>query len=134
MKRTPVNPSEWGLQWSLNQGEVFEGITRHLHCSGQVALEPDAINNANALYQQNLISKVSVNDCIALALAQQESCTLLTGDARPQNPGPQNPGQITILDNIRELCALTPILSNSFSVGFRLSSTQPSTSYAVYRR
>ena len=42
MKRTPVNPSEWGLQWSLNQGEVFEGITRHLHCSGQVALEPDA--------------------------------------------------------------------------------------------
>ena len=45
-------------------------------------LKPDAINYANTLYQQNLISKVSVNDCIALALAQQESCALLTGDAK----------------------------------------------------
>lgn len=42
MKRTAVNPSDWGLQWSLNQAEIVEGATRHLHCSGQVALEPDA--------------------------------------------------------------------------------------------
>lgn len=42
MKRTAVNPTDWGLQWSLNQGEVFEGLTRRLHCSGQVALEPDS--------------------------------------------------------------------------------------------
>ena len=42
MKRTAVNPSDWGLQWSLNQAEIVEGVTRHLHCSGQVALEPDA--------------------------------------------------------------------------------------------
>lgn len=42
MKRTAVNPSDWGLQWSLNQAEIVEGLTRHLHCSGQVALEPDA--------------------------------------------------------------------------------------------
>ena len=42
MHRTPVNPTDWGLQWSMNQAEVYEGLTKHLHCSGQVALEPDA--------------------------------------------------------------------------------------------
>lgn len=45
-------------------------------------LKPNAVNYAHTLYQQNLISKLSVNDCIALALAQQESCALLTGDAK----------------------------------------------------
>lgn len=45
-------------------------------------LNPNTITNAISLYQQNLITKVSVNDCMALALAQQECCTLLTGDAK----------------------------------------------------
>ena len=41
MKRTAINPTDWGLQFSMNQGEVVQGLTRYLHCSGQVALEPD---------------------------------------------------------------------------------------------
>ena len=41
MKRESVNPWDWGLKWSMDQGEVIEGATRHLHCSGQVALKPD---------------------------------------------------------------------------------------------
>ena len=41
MKRTPVNPTDWGLQWSMNKAELVEGVTQTLHCSGQVALEPD---------------------------------------------------------------------------------------------
>jgi enamine deaminase RidA (YjgF/YER057c/UK114 family) len=41
MKRTPVNPTEWGLQFYMNQGEIVEGATRHLRCSGQVAVTPD---------------------------------------------------------------------------------------------
>lgn len=41
MQRKAVNPSDWGLAFSMNQGEVVEGLTRYLHCSGQVALEPD---------------------------------------------------------------------------------------------
>ena len=41
MKREAINPTEWGLQFSMNQGEVVEGLSRYLHCSGQVALEPD---------------------------------------------------------------------------------------------
>ncbi len=42
MERRAVNPWDWGLQFSMNQGEVIEGLTRHLHCSGQVSLIPDA--------------------------------------------------------------------------------------------
>jgi len=42
MNRTPINPSEWGLQWSMNQAELVEGVTRYLHFSGQVALVADA--------------------------------------------------------------------------------------------
>ncbi|UCC74993.1 MAG: RidA family protein [Gemmatimonadota bacterium] len=40
MKRTSVNPCDWGLRWSMNQGELVEGVTRYLHCSGQVAVAP----------------------------------------------------------------------------------------------
>lgn len=42
MKRIAVNPTEWGLNWSMNQAEIVEGLTRYLHFSGQVALEADA--------------------------------------------------------------------------------------------
>lgn len=41
MKRTPVNNASWGQQFHMNQGEVVEGATRHLHLSGQVALKDD---------------------------------------------------------------------------------------------
>ncbi|MDH3704552.1 MAG: RidA family protein [Acidimicrobiia bacterium] len=41
MERTAVNPTEWGLGFFMNQGEITEGATRHLRCSGQVALVPD---------------------------------------------------------------------------------------------
>lgn len=41
MKRTAVNPTDWGLQFSMNQGEIVTEATRTLRCSGQVALAPD---------------------------------------------------------------------------------------------
>ncbi len=41
MERTPVNPTDWGLQYRMNQGEIVEGATRYLRCSGQVDLTPD---------------------------------------------------------------------------------------------
>jgi enamine deaminase RidA (YjgF/YER057c/UK114 family) len=40
MKRVSVNPWDWGLQWSMDQGELVESVTRYLHCSGQVAVAP----------------------------------------------------------------------------------------------
>ena len=41
MKRNSVNPWDWGLKWSMDQGEIVEGASRHLHCSGQVSVTPD---------------------------------------------------------------------------------------------
>ena len=41
MKRESVNPWDWGLKWSMDQGEVVEGATRTLRFSGQIAARPD---------------------------------------------------------------------------------------------
>jgi len=41
MKRESVNPWDWGLKWSMDQGELVSGAERTLHCSGQVAVAPD---------------------------------------------------------------------------------------------
>lgn len=41
MKRESINPSEWGLQFSMDQGEVITGLTRQLNCSGQISVESD---------------------------------------------------------------------------------------------
>ena len=42
MNRTSINPTDWGLQFSLDQGEVVEGVSRHLRCSGQISVVPDS--------------------------------------------------------------------------------------------
>ena len=42
MKRTPVNPWTWSLQYGFNQGELVEGGTRVLYCAGQTALDENA--------------------------------------------------------------------------------------------
>ena len=41
MKRESINPTDWGLNYSFDQGEIIEGARRILHCSGQIAVEPD---------------------------------------------------------------------------------------------
>ena len=41
MKRQSVNPWNWGLKFNMDQGEVVQGASRHLHCSGQVSVTPD---------------------------------------------------------------------------------------------
>lgn len=41
MKRESVNPTEWGLQFSMDQGEIVQGATRHLRCSGQISAVED---------------------------------------------------------------------------------------------
>ena len=42
MQRTAVNPTDWGLAFQMNQGQIVEAATRTLRCSGQVALREDA--------------------------------------------------------------------------------------------
>ena len=41
MKPTSINPTGWGLAILMDQGEVVEGTTRTLRCSGQVSLHDD---------------------------------------------------------------------------------------------
>jgi enamine deaminase RidA (YjgF/YER057c/UK114 family) len=41
MKRTPVNPWPWSLQYAYNQAEVVEGHQRMLVCAGQTATDAD---------------------------------------------------------------------------------------------
>ena len=45
-------------------------------------LKPEFIDLANSYYQKNIATRVSANDCLALSLAQQEECALLTGDSK----------------------------------------------------
>lgn len=39
MKRTPVNPWQWSLNFGFNQAEVVEGQSRVLVCAGQTAVD-----------------------------------------------------------------------------------------------
>ncbi|TCC08746.1 RidA family protein [Kribbella soli] len=41
MERTAVNPVPWSLELGFNQGELVEGHTRTLYCSGQTAMNAD---------------------------------------------------------------------------------------------
>lgn len=41
MKRTSINPTNWGLAFQMDQGEIVEDATRYLRCSGQVDIRED---------------------------------------------------------------------------------------------
>lgn len=41
IERTAVNPVPWSLELGFNQGELVEGHTRTLYCSGQTAMDAD---------------------------------------------------------------------------------------------
>lgn len=41
MKRTPVNPWDWSLNFGFNQGEIIQGHKRELICAGQTAVDAD---------------------------------------------------------------------------------------------
>jgi hypothetical protein len=57
-----------------------------------MALESAAVDDTGSLYQRHRSSGVSVNDCMALALAKQEDCPLLTGDSALR--------QVSILEDV----------------------------------
>ncbi|XVV15348.1 RidA family protein [Actinoplanes sp. CA-131856] len=41
VKRTAINPVNWSLSLGFDQGELVEGHTRTLYCSGQTAMDAD---------------------------------------------------------------------------------------------
>ena len=61
MKRIPVNPWEWSKQYQFNQGEILEGVSRQLVCSGQTLIDaegkvqhPDDLRGQIAAAMDNL--------------------------------------------------------------------------------
>lgn len=55
-------------------------------------LQPDSVKFANTLFEENASLRISAHDCMALSLAKQECCTLLTGDAKLK--------QLAIVENV----------------------------------
>jgi len=84
MKRTAVNPTEWGLGFFMNQGEIIEGATRHLRCSGQVALVPDAdtelglgVAHAGDIAGQMAAALASVDELLAEAAMDRSNIVFI---------------------------------------------------------
>jgi len=69
VKRTPVNPWSWSLNFGYNQAEVVEGANRQLICAGQTAVDadgnpqhPDDMRNQITLALDNLEAVLSAAD------------------------------------------------------------------------
>ena len=62
MKRTSVNPTEWGLAFHMDQGEIIEGTTRYLRCSGQVDLkeDPDSEMGVSVEYPNDMPNQIEI--------------------------------------------------------------------------
>ena len=41
MERTAVNPWQWSVNFGFNQGELIEGASRTLFCTGQTSVDAD---------------------------------------------------------------------------------------------
>lgn len=61
LRRTPVNPWAWSLQFGYNQAEIIEGATRQVVCAGQTSVDaegspqhPGDMRNQIALTLDNL--------------------------------------------------------------------------------
>ncbi|HFE38730.1 MAG TPA: DUF3368 domain-containing protein [Gammaproteobacteria bacterium] len=74
---------EFGIS-DIQFSAELEGQHPELPAAGLklIELQSKAINAASTLLENNTQLKVSIYDCLALSLAQQERCTLLTGDGK----------------------------------------------------
>lgn len=78
MKRTSINPTDWGLQFSFDQGEVVEGATRHLRCSGQISVKPDSASDLGV----SVVSPEDIRGQMECALANVDAILDKAGMAR----------------------------------------------------
>ena len=84
---------EFGLPDVLFEYELHENHADLPEKGLQVlVLEDAAVEDTGSLYARHRSSGVSINDCMALALARQEDCPLLTGDAALR--------QVSILEDV----------------------------------
>ena len=74
MKRESVNPTDWGLKFCMDQGELVAGVSRYLHFSGQISVEPDpgsemgiAIKHVGDIRGQMQLSLANIDSVIEKA-------------------------------------------------------------------
>jgi len=60
MERTSINPTSWGQAAHMDQGEVVQGTTRTLRCSGQVSLhdDPEAENGYAVTHPDDMRAQI----------------------------------------------------------------------------
>lgn len=78
MKRESINPWDWGLKWNMDQGETLEGAKRLLHCSGQVAVQPDSGSEMGI----SVVSAGNIRGQIECALANVDAVLAQAGMER----------------------------------------------------
>jgi enamine deaminase RidA (YjgF/YER057c/UK114 family) len=84
MKRTPINPWSWSLNFGYNQAEILEGASRQLVCAGQTAVDIDGnpqhlgdMRSQMTLALENLEAVLSAAD---MALTNVTRLTIYTTD------------------------------------------------------
>lgn len=74
-------------------------------------LAPKSVAYASSLLIENARLRVSIYDCMALSLAKQEDCTLLTGDAKLRQlalmEGVTVRGTLWLMEQMLEECHIT---------------------------
>ena len=82
MKREAINPVDWSLQFGFDQGELIEGHSRTLFCSGQVAMDASgAPQYADDLREQMVLAMENVEavlDKAGMTLSNVVRLTLYT--------------------------------------------------------
>jgi len=78
MQRESINPWDWGLKWSMDQAEVVSGARRYLHCSGQVAVQPDAASELGI----TVVSPTEIRGQIECALGNIDAVLAKAGMTR----------------------------------------------------
>lgn len=78
MRRESINPVDWGLSFKMDQGEIVQGATRHLRCSGQISVEPSAESELGFV----VVSPGDLRGQIAQALANIDAILSDAGMSR----------------------------------------------------
>lgn len=84
MKRTAINPSSWSQKFGFHQGEVIEGATRYLTCSGQSAMDDQGvaqhIGDLRGQFQMAMDNLKSVLDAANMSVSDIVRLKIYTTD------------------------------------------------------
>lgn len=78
IKRTPVNPWPWSLEFGFNQAEILEGGRRQLVCAGQTAVDANGQpQHQGDMRGQMTLALANLNTVLAAAAMEMTNVTRL---------------------------------------------------------